>query len=100
MAINTSAWADAQTPANANYTEAGGVNTSSFIETNSNNSAWSRNSGIDTSVPTYDDSTLTYDEATEYYDGYDATIITADDVKFSTITDGASPANATWADAT
>jgi len=75
------------------------VNTA-WAEPSAESTAWARNSGIDTSVPTYDDSSVTYDQATEYYDGYNANIITEDDVKFSQFTDAGVPANAAWTDVT
>ena len=73
---------------------------SAYTETDPDTSAWARNSGIDTSVPTYSDSSISYSEATEFYNGYDATTITEDDVKFSTYLDSGIPANATWVDIT
>ena len=71
-------WADAQTPANA---------------------SWSRPGGVD-SGNTYDDSTVSYDDSLVYYDGFDATTITSDDVKFSTFTDAGTPATSAWTDIT
>ena len=59
-----------------------------------------RNSGIDTSVPTYNDSTVSYNDSLEYYDGYDANTITEEDVKFAAYTEIAIPANASWSDIT
>lgn len=75
MAVNNSSWSDASTPQNA---------------------AWARTSGIDTSISEYDDATLSYDEATEYYDGYDATTITTEDVKFGAWTNSGTPSNSSW----
>ncbi len=91
-------WTDSGTPANSAFTEPA-INSSAYTETNPANATWARNSGIDTSVPTYDDSTITYDQATEYYDGYNSGVITEDDVKFSNFTDSGTPAKASWTDA-
>lgn len=78
MPISNTNWSDSGTPAN---------------------SQWTRPSGIDTSVPTYDDATISYDDSSEYYDGYDATTITVDDVKFDNWTDSGAPSKSTWTDA-
>ena len=59
---------------------------------------WIRPSGIDDSIPTYNDPTLSYNEVTEYYDGYNATTITTEDVKFD-LWAGDSVSNSTWTDA-
>jgi hypothetical protein len=74
MTVNNSVWADTQTPANAQ---------------------WSRTSGIDTSIPTYD-AIISYGEAAEFYDGYDATTITEDDVHFSAYTEVQIPTGASF----
>lgn len=66
----------------------------------SNNTAWSRAGGIDTDVPTYDDPLVSYNDSSVFYDGYDATAITGDDVRFSTFTNSGTPANAAWTDIT
>lgn len=92
-------WTEAQTPANSAFAEPA-INNSAYTETNPANATWARNSGIDTSVPTYSDSTISYSEATEFYNGYDATTITEDDVKFSAYSDSGTPANAVWTDTT
>lgn len=74
MSINTTAWADSDIP---------------------DNTAWARNSGIDTSIPTYD-AIISYGEAAEFYDGYDATTITEDDVHFSAYTEVQIPTGASF----
>ena len=71
-----------------------------WTEPTQNTTAWARNSGIDTSVPTYNDSTVSYNDPLEYYDGYDANTITEEDVKFAAYTEIAIPANASWSDIT
>lgn len=90
---------------NTNWTETNVVTTSytedsiaptSYTETAPNTTLWARNSGIDTSVPTYDDLTVYYDTLLTYYDGYNANIITQEDVKFAAYTEIAIPANANW----
>lgn len=93
-------WSDTQIPANSSFTDETPLANSAFSEVDITNTAWARNSGIDTSIPTYDDSTLTYDEITEYYDGFNSNIITEDDVHFSAITDETPPANSSWTDIT
>lgn len=60
-------------------------------------SNWSRTSGIDTSIPIYDDPTISYDDSIEYYDGYNAATITTEDVKFDNWSATAEiPLNALW----
>ena len=100
MAVNTSAWSDAQTPANASFTDEAPLANSAFAETNPNNSAWARTSGIDTSIPTYSDATISYSDPVEYYSGYDGSTITEDDVKFSAYADAQTPSNSAWSDIT
>ncbi len=58
-----------------------------WTEIGAERTIWLRNSGIDTSVPTYDDPTISYNDPLEFYDGYDATTVTEDDVKFTAWTD-------------
>ena len=99
MAVNNSAWSDSGTPANSAFAEPA-INNSAYTETNPANATWARNSGIDTSVPTYDDSTISYDEATEYYDGYAADVITVDDTRFANYTSDSTPSASNWTDNT
>lgn len=75
MTINKSNWSDSGTPANA---------------------SWLRTSGIDASIPLYDDATISYDDITEYYDGYNANIITEDDVKFDSWVNSGTLLNSSW----
>lgn len=64
------------------------------------NATWSRTGGIDSVTTTYDDSTVSYDSSIIYYDGYDATTITTEDVKFDSWTSAQTPSNAAWTDIT
>lgn len=75
--VNKSNWTNSQTPASA---------------------SWSRAGGIDTNVPAYDDATLAYDDSATYYDGFNATTITTEDVKFDNWTNTQTPSNSTWID--
>ncbi len=59
------------------------------------NAGWLRPSGID-NVPQFDDATISYDDPLIYYDGYDASIVTADDILFDLWTDSNIPANSAW----
>lgn len=76
--MNNTNWTNTQTPANAQ---------------------WSRTSGIDSVTTTYDDIMVSYDSSTTYYDGYDATTITTEDVKFDSFTNAQTPSNAAWTEA-
>lgn len=93
-------WADSGTPANASYTDETPLANSAFTETNPNTSAWARNSGIDTDVPTYNDATISYDDSATYFDGYAADVITTDDVCFSAWSGDNVPSLSSWTDAT
>lgn len=91
-------WADAQIPSTATYTETS-LASASYSEASANTTDWDRAGGIDAAT-TYDDSTLAYDDSATYYDGYDATTITADDVKFTAFTEAGAVSNASWTDIT
>lgn len=56
---------------------------------------WSNPSGISNS-PLYDDATISYDDPLIYYDGYDASTITNDDVIFDLWTESNIPSNSAW----
>lgn len=72
---------------------------SSWSDDQSTNSTqWARASGIDDSIPAYDDSTLSYDQVTEYYDGYDASTITTEDVNFDLWSETGLPNHTAWLD--
>lgn len=97
MAVNNTTWSDSTAPANASYTDEI-ITRSTYAETTPATAVWSRTSGIDTAIALYDDTTITYDDTAIYYDDYDASIITADDVKFDSWSDSGTPANAAWTD--
>jgi len=61
------------------------INKGAYTEIQADTSIWYRNSGIDDGT-TYDDPTIAYD-AVIYYDDYDATTVTADDVSFTDFAD-------------
>ena len=73
---------------------------SAYTEASQDTTTWVRTSGIDTSIPVYDDSTISYDDSTEYYDGYNANTITEEDVVFAQYTSDVVVTNTAWTDIT
>lgn len=74
------------------------MSNTNWSEPSENTTAWARNSGIDTSVPTYSDSTVSYSDPLEYYNGYPADTITSDDVRFSAWSTDSGVNNSGWTD--
>lgn len=80
-------WSDAGTPANATWSDAASVSSAS----------WTPNTDF-FSATTYDASTVTYDSTTTYYNGYDSSGSTEEDVEFAAWTTESVPSRANWAD--